>query len=188
MCSLYHFIIPQPSKVRRLRLITRPIEVDAQVKGMPHVSAYIQATSLKEMVEYQLGDGGSGLDELKVGFLRCILKGSLPGMLGPGAVGLERGVSMVSQEDFYIDDPLGEEADVTGEDKMIERIKASVGKSRSNAVNREMNSADRRQHGYNYNAGSMAKGRRSAGRNTYNRLVIYCFWLNTDCSFANGCG
>ena len=78
---------------------------------------------------------------------------------------------MVSQEDNFIDDPFGEEAEVTGEDKMIERIKASVGKSRSNAVNRELNSPDRRQYSYT------DKGRRSNGRNSYNRYIVRLFDL-----------
>jgi hypothetical protein len=49
-----------------------------------------------------------------------------------GHVGLERGVSMTSPDMITIEDPLGEEAQQSGEDKMIERLKQSV-KHRNNS-------------------------------------------------------
>ncbi|GBG27379.1 Hypothetical Protein FCC1311_036012 [Hondaea fermentalgiana] len=43
-----------------------------------------------------------------------------------GAQGMERGVSMVSHDEVTIEDPLSEDANKTGEERMIEKIKATV--------------------------------------------------------------
>mmetsp|Transcript_5124 Transcript_5124/g.9188 ORF Transcript_5124/g.9188 Transcript_5124/m.9188 type:complete len:214 (+) Transcript_5124:30-671(+) len=43
-----------------------------------------------------------------------------------GAVGPERGISMRGQDVVTIEDPLGEDASKTGEDRLIERLKSTV--------------------------------------------------------------
>jgi hypothetical protein len=56
-----------------------------------------------------------------------------------GAVGPERGVTMVAVDATIIEDPLSEEAGKTGEELMIERLKATV---KSKGTHREADASD----------------------------------------------
>eukprot|EP00516_Mucochytrium_quahogii_P003567 CAMPEP_0203764398 /NCGR_PEP_ID=MMETSP0098-20131031/17661_1 /ASSEMBLY_ACC=CAM_ASM_000208 /TAXON_ID=96639 /ORGANISM=" , Strain NY0313808BC1" /LENGTH=250 /DNA_ID=CAMNT_0050660239 /DNA_START=19 /DNA_END=768 /DNA_ORIENTATION=- len=48
-----------------------------------------------------------------------------------GAQGAERGITMVAHDECSIEDPLGEEASKTGEERLIEKLKATVKQNRT---------------------------------------------------------
>jgi hypothetical protein len=76
-----------------------------------------------------------------------------------GAVGPERGVTMVAVDVTLIEDPLGEDASKTGEELMIERLKATV---KSKGTHRPESAAD-------YEAFAASQPQRAGSNSRYTR-------------------